>query len=143
MNNNLSNQGDTTMIGLKFQNTATKTFAIPEVWVKSISAAWKQIREWRDTLPFETLEGAILLVDLDGEPINSDRIPTKILFKANKNGKLEFKDFSKQKPQNAPEEIKAEPVVEQPAASMKAPRAYSCVTKRGLVDMKKIFNPLF
>jgi hypothetical protein len=26
---------------------------------------------------------------------------------------------------------------------MKAPRAYSCVTKRGLVDMKKIFNPLF
>ena len=131
------------MIGLKFQDTATRTFAIPEVWVKSISAAWKQIREWRDTLPFETLEGAILLVDLDGEPINSDRIPAKILFKANKNGKLEFKDFSKQKPQNAPEGIKAEPVVEQPAASMKAPRAYSCVTKRGLVDMKKIFNPLF
>ena len=131
------------MIGLKFQNTATKTFAIPEVWVKSISAAWKQIREWRDTLPFETLEGAILLVDLDGEPINSDRIPAKILFKANKNGKLESKDYSKQKPQNAPEEIKAETVIEQPAASMKAPRAYSCVTKRGLVDMKKIFNPLF
>lgn len=131
------------MIGLKFQNTDTKTYAIPEVWVKSISAAWKQIREWRDTLPFETLEGAILLVDLDGEPINSDRIPAKILFKANKNGKLEFKDYSKQKPQNAPEETKAEPVIEQPAASMKAPRAYSCVTKRGLVDMKKIFNPLF
>ena len=134
------------MIGLKFQNTDTRTFAIPEVWVKSISAAWKQIREWRDTLPFETLEGAILLVDIDGEPINSDRIPAKILFKANKNGKLEFKDYSKQKtqkPQNAPEEIKAEPVIEQPAASMKAPRAYSCVTKRGQVDMKKIFNPLF
>jgi hypothetical protein len=131
------------MIGLKFQNTDTKTYAIPEVWVKSISAAWNQIREWRDTLPFETLEGAILLVDLDGEPINSDRIPAKILFKANKNSKLEFKDFSKQKPQNAPEEIKAEPVIEQPAASMKAPRAYSCVTKRGRVDMKKIFNPLF
>jgi hypothetical protein len=56
---------------------------------------------------------------------------------------LEFKDYSKQKPQNAPEETKAEPVIEQPAASMKAPRAYSCVTKRGLVDMKKIFNPLF
>ena len=131
------------MIGLKFKNTETKTYAIPEVWVKSISAAWNQIREWRDTLPFETLEGAILLVDLDGEPIVSDRIPAKILFKANKNGKLEFKDYSKQKPQNAPEEIKAEPVIEQPAASMKAPRAYSCVTKRGLVDMKKIFNPLF
>jgi hypothetical protein len=131
------------MIGLKFQNTATKTYAIPEVWVKSVSAAWKQIREWRDTIPFETLEGAILLVDLDGEPINSGRIPAKILFKANKNGKLEFKDFSKQKPQNAPMETKVEPVIEQPAASMKAPRAYSCVTKRGLVDMKKIFNPLF
>lgn len=131
------------MIGLKFQNTDTKTYAIPEVWVKSISAAWKQIREWRDTLPFETLEGAILLVDLDGEPINSERIPAKILFKANKNGKLEFKDYSKQKPQNAPVETKVEPVIEQPVASMKAPRAYSCVTKRGLVDMKKIFNPLF
>lgn len=137
------------MIGLKFQNTPTKTYAIPEVWVKSISAAWKQIREWRDTIPFETLEGAILLVDQDGEPIQSNRIPAEILFKANKNGKLEFKDYSKQKPQkpqkpqNAPEEIKAEPVIEQPAASMKAPRAYSCVTKRGLVDMKKIFNPLF
>jgi hypothetical protein len=131
------------MIGLKFQNTATKTYAIPEVWVKSISAAWKQIREWRDTLPFETLEGAILLVDLDGEPINSDRIPAKILFKANKNGKLEFKDLSKQKPQNAPEEKKEEAKVESIVASKKAPRAYSCVTKRGLVDMKKIFNPLF
>lgn len=131
------------MIGLKFQNTDTKTFAIPEVWVKSISAAWKQIREWRDTLPFETLEGAILLVDLDGEAINSDRIPAKILFKANKNGKLEFKDLSKQKPRNASEEIKVESIIEQPAASMKAPHAYSCVTKRGLVNMKKIFNPLF
>jgi hypothetical protein len=84
------------MIGLKFQNTNTKTYAIPEVWVKSISAAWKQICEWKDTLPFETLDGAILLVDLDGEPIKSDRIPDKILFKANKNGKLECKNCSKQ-----------------------------------------------
>lgn len=83
------------MIGLKFQNTDTRTYAIPEVWVKSISAAWKQIREWKDTLSVETLDGAILLVDLDGEPIKSDRIPAKILFKANKNGKLECKKFSK------------------------------------------------
>jgi hypothetical protein len=108
MNNNLSNQGDTTMIGLKFQNTATKTYAIPEVWVKSISAAWKQIREWRDTLPFETLEGAILLVDLDGEPIDSDRIPAKILFKANKNGKMEFKDLAKVKAREVKKEEAAE-----------------------------------
>lgn len=131
------------MIILKFKNTETKTFAIPEVWVKSVSAAWNQIREWRDTLPFDLLEGAILLVDQEGMPEKSNRIPDEILFKANKNGKLEFKDATKRKPQNAPEEIKAEPVIEQPAASMKAPRAYSCVTKRGLVDMKKIFNPLF
>lgn len=134
------------MIRLTFQNTTTKSFEIPEVWVKSISAAWKQIREWRDTIPFDALEGAILEIYEGDNPINSDRIPAKILFKANKNGKLEFKDLSKQKPQkpqNAPEEKKAEPVIEQPAASMKAPRAYSCVTKRGLVDMKKIFNPLF
>lgn len=131
------------MIGLKFKNTETKTYAIPEVWVKSISAAWNQIRKWRDTLPFDLLEGAILLVDLDGEPIQSNRIPTEILFKANKNGKLEFKDNSKQKPRKASEEMKAESVIEQPTASKKAPRAYSCVTKRGLVDMRKIFNPLF
>lgn len=131
------------MISLKFKNTETKTYAIPEVWVKSISAAWKQVRKWRDTIPFEALEGAILLVDQDGEPIQSNRIPAEILFKANKNGKLECKNNSKQKSRNAPEAMKAEPVIEQPAASMKAPRAYSCVTKRGLVNMKKIFNPLF
>lgn len=83
------------MIGLKFKNTATRTFAIPEVWVKSISAAWDQIRFWRDTLPYEALEGAILLVDLNGEPIQSDRIPAEIIFKANKNGKLEFRNLKK------------------------------------------------
>lgn len=131
------------MIILKFQDTETKTFAIPEVWVKSVSAAWNQIREWRDTLSFDLLEGAILLVDQEGMPEKSNRIPDRIMFKANKNGKLEFKDATKLKPQNASEESKPEPMIEQPAASMKAPRAYSCVTKRGLVDMRKIFNPRF
>lgn len=131
------------MIGLKFKNTETKTYAIPEVWVKSISAAWNQIRKWRDTLPLETLEGAILLVDQDGEPIQSNRIPAEIIFKANKNGKLEFKDNSKQKPQKASEEMKAETKVETKAAFTKASHAYSCVTTRGPVDMSKIISPLF
>lgn len=131
------------MIHLEFQNTATKSFAIPLVSVKSISAAWNQIRTWRDTLPFEVLEGAILLVRDANGPINSDRIPAQILFKANKNGKLEFKDYSKIKPIEAPEEKKEEAKVESMVASKKAPNDYSCVTTRGLVDIKKIFNPLF
>ena len=131
------------MIHLEFQNTATKSFAIPSVSVKSISAAWNQIRTWRDTLPFEALEGAILLVRDANGPINSDRIPAQILFKANKNGKLEFKDYSKIKPIEAPEEKKEEANVESMVASKKAPNDYSCVTTRGLVDIKKIFNPLF
>ena len=122
-------------------NTITLRLATETFEVKSVSAAWNKVRELRDDRGTD-LEGQILEVILP-ETIITDRIPSKILFKANKNGKLEFKDFSKQKPQNAPEESKAEPVIEQPAASMKAPRAYSCVTKRGLVDMRKIFNPLF
>ena len=89
------------------------------------------------------LNGAILQVDVDGEPIQSNSIPAEILFKVNRKGKLEFKDNSKQKPQNAPEEMKAETVIEQQAALKKAPHDYTCVTKRGPVNIKKIFNPVF
>lgn len=131
------------MIGLKFTNIDTEKYDIHEALVKSVSAAWNQIREWRNTLPVEVLNGAILQVDVDGEPIQSNSIPAEILFKVNKKGKLEFKDKSKQKPQNAPEEMKAETVIEQPVALKKAPHDYTCVTKRGLVNIKKIFNPVF
>ena len=131
------------MIGLKFTNIETEKYDIHEALVKSISAAWNQIREWRNTLPVEVLNGAILQVDVDGEPIQSNSIPAEILFKVNKKGKLEFKDNSKQKPQNAPEGMKAETVIEQPVALKKAPHDYTCVTKRGPVHIKKIFNPVF
>ena len=131
------------MIGLKFTNIDTERYDIHETLVKSVSAAWNQIREWRNTLPVEVLNGAILQVDVDGEPIQSNSIPAEILFKVNKKGKLEFKDNSKQKPQNAPEEMKAEAVIEQPVALKKAPHDYTCVTKRGPVHIKKIFNPVF
>ena len=131
------------MIGLKFKNIETEKYDIHEALVKSISAAWNQIREWRNTLPVEVLNGAILQVDVDGEPIQSNSIPAEILFKVNKKGKLEFKDNSKQKPQNAPEGMKAETVIEQPVALKKAPHDYTCVTKRGPVHIKKIFNPVF
>ena len=131
------------MIGLKFTNIDTEKYDIHEALVKSVSAAWNQIREWRNTLPVEVLNGAILQVDVDGEPIQSNSIPAEILFKVNKKGKLEFKDNSKQKPQNAPEEMKAETVIEQPVALKKAPHDYSCVTKRGPVYIRKIFNPVF
>lgn len=83
------------MIALKFKNTATRTYAIPEVWVKTISAAWDQIRLWRDTIPYEALEGAVLTVTDENGPIVSDRIPAEIIFKANKNGKLEFRNLKK------------------------------------------------
>lgn len=131
------------MIGLKFKNIETEKYDIHEALVKSISAAWNQIREWRNTLPVEVLNGAILQVDVDGEPIQSNSIPAEILFKVNKKGKLEFKDNSKQKPQNAPEGMKAETVIEQPVALKKAPHDYTCVTKRGPVNIRKIFNPVF
>ena len=131
------------MISLKFKNIETEKYDIHEALVKSISAAWNQIREWRNTLPVEVLNGAILQVDVDGEPIQSNSIPAEILFKVNKKGKLEFKDNSKQKPQNAPEEMKADTVIEQPVALKKAPHDYTCVTKRGPVHIKKIFNPVF
>ena len=131
------------MISLKFKNIETEKYDIHEALVKSISAAWNQIREWRNTLPVEVLNGAILQVDVDGEPIQSNSIPAEILFKVNKKGKFEFKDNSKQKPQNAPEGMKAETVIEQPVALKKAPHDYTCVTKRGPVHIKKIFNPVF
>ena len=131
------------MIGLKFTNIDTEKYDLHKVFVKSVSAAWNQIREWRNTLPVEVLNGAILQVDVDGEPIQSNSIPAEILFKVNRKGKLEFKDNSKQKPQNAPEEMKADTVIEQQVALKKAPHDYTCVTKRGLVNIKKIFNPVF
>ena len=131
------------MISLKFKNIETEKYDLHEALVKSISAAWNQIREWRNTLPVEVLNGAILQVDVDGEPIKSNSIPAEILFKVNKKGKLEFKDNSKQKPQNAPEGMKVDTVIEQPVALKKAPHDYTCVTKRGPVNIRKIFNPVF
>ena len=131
------------MIGLTFTNIDTEAHGLNKVLVKSISAAWNQIRKWRNTLPVEVLNGAILQVDVDGEPIQSNSIPSEILFKVNEKGKLEFKDNSKQKPQNAPEGMKAETVIEQPVALKKAPHDYTCVTKRGPVHIKKIFNSVF
>ena len=76
---------------------ATETFE-----VKSVSAAWNKVRDLRDTQG-PALEGQILEVILPKSLI-TDRIPAAILFKANKNGKLEFKDLAKVK---ATEEKKA------------------------------------
>ena len=65
-----------------------------DIVVKSISAAWNKIRAIRDTTDPNTLNDTILEVSAD-EGTNMDRIPTKILFLLNKNGKIEFKDFNK------------------------------------------------
>lgn len=76
-------------------NTITLRLATETFEVKSISAAWNKIRELRDSRG-SVLEGQILEVILP-ETIITDRIPATILFKANKNGKIEFKDLAKVK----------------------------------------------
>lgn len=68
----------------------------PEIFeVKSISAAWNKARELRDSQGWR-LDGKILQVILPDGKI-SKRIPKTILFRANKNGKIEFRDFDKVK----------------------------------------------
>ena len=69
---------------------ATETFE-----VKTISAAWNKVRELRNTMGAE-LEGKVLEVVLP-ETVTTNHIPNNILFKANKNGKIEFKDLAKVK----------------------------------------------
>jgi hypothetical protein len=107
--NNLLTKGTATMAN----NTITLRLATETFEVKSVSAAWNKVRELRDSRG-TALEGQILEVILP-ETIITDRIPANILFKANKNGKLEFKDLAKVK---ASEEKKAAK-----AASKKAIKA--------------------
>ena len=70
-----------------------RVFAEPIV-VKTISAAWNKIREIRNTTPADELNGQILTVTMP-ESLKTGRIPTRILFRTNKNGKIEFKDYDK------------------------------------------------
>jgi hypothetical protein len=76
-------------------NTITLRLATETFEVKSVSAAWNKVRELRDTQG-SALEGQVLEVILP-ESLITDRIPSAILFKANKNGKIEFKDLAKVK----------------------------------------------
>ena len=72
----------------------TLNFNGNEITVKTISAAWNKIREIRNTTPTEELNGQILTVTLP-EGLETKRIPAQILFRTNKNGKIEFKDAAK------------------------------------------------
>ena len=76
-------------------NNITLRLADEAFEVKTIAAAWNKVRELRNTMGAE-LEGKVLEVVLP-ETIITDRIPHNILFKANKNGKIEFKDLAKVK----------------------------------------------
>ena len=72
---------------------------IDRIWaepivVKTISAAWNEIRKIRNTVPVEELNGQILTVTMP-ESLRRGRIPARILCRANKNGKIEFKDYDK------------------------------------------------
>ena len=73
------------------------------IQLKSISAAWNKIREIRDTTDHQILEGTILKVTGE-EGQDMSRIPGEILFKTNKNGKMEFKDLAKVKVREAKKE---------------------------------------
>ena len=66
-----------------------------DIVVKSVSAAWNKIREIRDTTDADILNETILVVEQDDET-KSDKIPNKIYFSMNKNGKIEFKDYAKE-----------------------------------------------
>ena len=70
-----------------------RIFAEPIV-VKTISAAWNEIRKIRNTTPADELNGQILTVTMP-ESLKNGRIPARILFRTNKNGKIEFKDYDK------------------------------------------------
>ena len=59
---------------------------------KSVSAAWNIIRKLRDAGQL-TNDTVMKVIVPDGADLS--RIPTKILFRTNKNGKIEFKDFNK------------------------------------------------
>lgn len=63
--------------------------------VKSISAAWKKLREIRDLdVSAALLDGLLVTVDMGDLPI-SDRLPREILFSLNTQGRIEFKDLQK------------------------------------------------
>lgn len=80
------------MVTLKTSTlTENLGFNCEDITVKSISAAWNEIRKIRDTTEANLLDGTILKIELpDGA--TSDRIPSTILFKLNKKGKIEFKN---------------------------------------------------
>ena len=80
--------------------------------IKSVSAAWNEIRKMRDNYDPDTLEGAILQVTVseggDSERVIYNRIPRLIQFVTNKAGKMEFKDFEKIQARAAQKEQKAQ-----------------------------------
>lgn len=65
-----------------------------DIQVKNVFNAWNKLREIRDTTPAKILENTVLSIEVTTEK-EAAKIPTKILFKMNKNGKIEFKDFTK------------------------------------------------
>lgn len=64
--------------------------------IKSISAAWNEIRKFRDQFKDDPTKGEGYTLNIDmGDMEPSDRLPLEIIFAANKKGKLEFKDLQK------------------------------------------------
>lgn len=129
------------MITLSFKYLKKKLNICNEVKVKSISAAWNQLRNWRDM--FENspsdLDGAILSVNIGNE--RNAKIPEEILFKMNKKGKIEFKDFSKIKKKDKEDASPFEKT--QLTLNDLKDNEICLVTKSSEINMKKILNPLF
>lgn len=67
-------------------------FSCDDIVVKSVSAAWNKVREIRDRVNPQLLNGNILEISSDDETQLSKRIPKHISFELNKKGKIEFRN---------------------------------------------------
>ena len=88
-----------------------------DIQVKTVSAAWNKIREIRNTTEPHVLEGTILTIELP-EGKTSNRIPEKILFKMNTEGKMEFKDLSKVQARQEKKEVKEKETSTEPVETV-------------------------
>lgn len=72
-----------------------------DIQVKSVSAAWNEIRKIRDTTDPKILDGTILSIEGD----LTDKIPNTIIFKMNVKGKIQFHNYNKSKHESVIEKI--------------------------------------
>lgn len=67
-------------------------FSCDDIVVKSVSAAWNKVREIRDKVNPQLLNGNILEISSDDGTQLGKRIPKHISFELNKKGKIVFRN---------------------------------------------------